>query len=143
MEDRFKFRIWDKRFKCWLELSEETGNWEAHKDDPNISYTFFELFELNLRKGTIEIMQCTGLKDKNGELIYEGDILFHKYWVSPEMSSGGDWYEDTFEVKLPHFFLDLGKTLYSSPETLSEFCSYYEMKGNIYENPELLKGETK
>ena len=79
------------------------------------------------------IGQYTGLKDKNGVEIYEGDIVVHKgrikrkcvvvwdgdRWVT-EFDLGGDWKK---EVKK-----------YSMRKT-----HQYEIVGNIYQNPELLE----
>lgn len=72
-------------------------------------------------------MQYTGLKDKNGKEIFEGDVI--KYWDSGYNTGGiGDGYVHK-EVK----FFNSSWNVY---ETMT-----VEIVGNIYENPELL-GDT-
>lgn len=58
MQDRFKFRHWDKRINkmFYPERNDSFGYYVNNSD-------------------IIETMQCTGLKDKNGKLIYEWDIV--------------------------------------------------------------------
>ena len=90
--------------------------------------------------------EFTGLKDKNGKEIYEGDLLYlDKY---PFICDGEinylaevDWSDD-----------DLGFSAWyrlhkdSSVRGISDGCpcplfdGYFEIKGNIHDNPELLKG---
>jgi hypothetical protein len=75
------------------------------------------------------ILQYTGLKDKNGKEIYEGDVVlnggFYKFVVSWNEKKAG------FEPFCDWTFI--GE--YSSIETTNEI----EVIGNIYENPELLE----
>ena len=70
--------------------------------------------------------QCTGLKDKNGKLIYEGDIV--KDLIIPEIFYIVKWFNSGFylESTISGSFFKFDNT-------------QQEVIGNIYENPELLK----
>jgi len=82
------------------------------------------------------VMQYTGLKDKNGKEIYEGDIVKHNDYSrgacitfeQHQSISVIEWSEGAIPYKIKGLGFDYyGKDL--------------EIIGNIYENPELLKGE--
>ena len=78
------------------------------------------------------LMQSTGLKDKNGKEIFEGDILYGY--------AGEDFWE------IVEFDTEEGKWIrkdiwYNSKLCLSENNEFMEIVGNIYENPELLEAE--
>ena len=83
----------------------------------------------DVEKGDLEYMQFTGLKDKNGKEIYEGDIVSNNNEIWDIYYVEGAW-KMGFNGKRKdndHFFL-------LEPQ-------YSEVIGNIYENSELLKGE--
>ena len=74
------------------------------------------------------LIQCTGLKDKNGKLIYEGDVVRinnKDIYIVEWLSTYSQFHIEDYGV------LDI---------TLS---STYEVIGNIYENSELLNDNLK
>ena len=78
-------------------------------------------------------LQYTGLKDKNGREIYEGDILRRK----SEFSDDYEKYECVFKIKTASsgfVFENINKCWYHGG--FSEDC---EIIGNIYDTPELIK----
>lgn len=89
---------------------------------------------------TCELMQYTGLKDKNGKEIYEGDIVefigtnnivkFGTYEDAEHCGHYG-WYVEDIQKKKEGYDIDSCKYTMGNLDT-------YEIIGNIYENPELL-----
>lgn len=75
--------------------------------------------------------QFTGLKDKNGKEIYEGDII------------KGVWGKNNiviFKVIWDKRGCFDGEDAEGEPQVFDDFDGNLEVIGNIYENPELLKG---
>lgn len=122
-----KFRAWNKDTK------------EMHEADDIVSLNFEKkqicvktLFFGQLSYydfDDIVLMQSTGLKDKNGKEIFEGDILGSK---------------DGILDSVVEFRSDLGMWTtslirYNNFERLCNVASERKIIGNIYKNPELLK----
>ena len=125
-----KFRCWDTENKQMLKVQEldfeDTfygGRLSIRADMYN---DYFDIEDMIL-------MQYTGLKDKNGKEIYEGDII--KIYAE---GLGGEAIG-----KIVYDEYDLAFVLRNEVEELSE-CLWYaeqqiEVIGNIYDNPELLE----
>lgn len=120
MNDRFKFRV-------------------VRGENPFSPSGTIIYFDVGTEMGFNEtdiINQCTGLKEKNGKLIYEGDIIKF-YFDNDEIIGVVSWssdYQVGFYVNTTDYFKDKYITDY---ELL--YGVNYEVIGNIYENKELLK----
>ena len=113
-----KFRAWSKKDETMLSAEQVWG----------VLSMALELGGMGVLREQVELMQYTGLKDKNGKEIYEGDVVVcHEYkWVM-EYDCPGETVEGVC-------YLGFGFPTRAYPEGA-------EVMGNIYENPELLNKE--
>ncbi|MGE7840096.1 YopX family protein [Lysinibacillus sp. NPDC093712] len=135
MSREIKFRAWDKCSE-YMHSNVQSGVYE----DPD-DWTEFNTV-LGLER--FEVMQYTGLKDKNGKEIYEGDIesdengnlsvvcylqKYGAYCFVPVVLYLHENYETevNYEYGTDCYFHNAVPSIYS------------EVVGNIYENPELLE----
>lgn len=90
-----------------------------------------------------KILQCTGLKDKNGKLIYEGDIVSVKVQTQ-DFFNVEEYYSENYKgeiiFKEGEFAIRVIDTK-KQPIALYYYANGCEVIGNIYENPELLENK--
>lgn len=143
-----KFRAWDAKSDKWLlgygykslsgfSLFGECvflGEWQ------NV------LHDHQHEKIDLRVMQYTGLKDKYGKEIYEDDIVRILYTDWPSQSENNTQSFEEYQNSMAHIgkivfnpfhgwrIEDIGSVNYGT-------YGWIEVIGNIYENPELLKGQ--
>lgn len=109
-----KFRVRDNG---WIYMNQSEGYFLLDKADPEY------------------INQYTGLKDKNGNEIYEGDIV--RFTTNWNIKHEGE--SKKHEVIFRDGMFGIKDSQSGSMIKLSGWASF-EVIGNIYENPELLNG---
>ena len=131
MQRPIKFRAWDKLQGKMI----QSVNYTLDMFGTSFYWIFGYEPVKHLRLSDFELMQYTGLKDKNGKEIYEGDIVQIQYWKDkPDMATGKiQWnIEDAcFEIEWA-----LGDT-YGFSDML-DLSASLEVIGNIWENKGLL-----
>lgn len=140
MNREIKFRVWDKYEKQMYPLSSidyDIFSQEiriiaiGHKNGMCTSYNKNHNSE-KCDITALELMQYTGLHDKNGKEIYEGDIV-------------GDnkikWIVKWNKHRMGFSLYPTTKQLYDEMPINVENELGFKILGNIYDNPELLGGE--
>ncbi len=123
-----KFRAWaDKKMVDVLSIDFKLKDicvYRFHCDEK-----YFVVYDIN----NVNLMQYTGIKDKNGVEIYEGDIV--------KLSRFNNWLNEVvFDEENASFkLISVDKQFASSYFSNFEDKSKLVVVGNIYENPELLE----
>ena len=137
MEDRYLFKAkrvdngeWvegalvydnrDKMHRIVIEIRYSTGTCITADNAPRVDSS--------------TICQCTGLKDKNGELIWENDVV---NCVDAECCGYIDWNES----EAGFYFNVLLEDGRFEEEHVYDYQDCMEIVGNIFDNPELLESE--
>jgi len=136
MTDRLIFRAWDKVRKQWRDdfFIDPFGRYRVFVDDDGDKNGLHEHDESSLHD--LIIVQSTGLRDKAGKLIFEGDVVH--FW-----NGLGEKYVGEVRFNDGCFDVVSQNTRYG---TLRDYLKVHvvnhaiEIIGSIYENPELLKG---
>ena len=149
-----KFRVWDKKTKKMRQLVNIVFNagFGVEPNDNTIKLIWvkgkdiIEDKDIQIqREDNFELMQYTGLHDESGKEIYEGDIVRFKHRDITIMApvKYGEWQESKCdEYDCPHYgyYIDYKWDNYCENTGFDLYEKIVEVVGNIYENPELLKG---
>lgn len=134
MQRKIKFRGWDREYEKMTYFDDEDYEYkpplvfrldQVFKKDSN--YDDYEDFEYNDITDSVELMQYTGLHDKNGKEIYEGDIV-KSFFVDTDEAGNEIYKYYIIEVKYDEVLCSY---------KIDKFMNL-EVIGNIYENKELL-----
>ena len=126
-----KFRAWSIQHKCICEVRYIDFETEQIGVEVRGKPTLLPLDEF-------ELMQYTGLKDKQGKEIYEGDILWNCEY--DEDHCIGEVYYDVDENTHSGFLIRTPiKNSLPEVNCFEDFGCEMEVIGNIHENPELMK----
>lgn len=127
-----KFRAWNKEenIMCYENEDFDADYWDGHYE------SHLEVINNSLKVDRYIFMQYTGLKDKNGKEIYEGDVLQDKDCIYKVIFEYG-----SFDGKIIEVLRNVGtqkEMTYQLSFIISDNDNIKVM-GNIYENPELLE----
>lgn len=127
MNREIKFRAWDNENKYMI--TSKQGIFTALRNSMNITvqdngyYNNGDLLKPNKEKYTL--MQYTGLKDKYGVDVYEGDKVMRDYeWTKPDEIGVVTWNKDTASFQIKGHI----------PSSSMKHLDRMKVIGNIYEN---------
>lgn len=126
-----KFRVWNNKTQAFIDYGDvvlDLASGKIFAGDVGVMESTIDVTD------HVELMQSTGLKDKNGVEIFEGDIV-----------------KNTYNQKIRRVFWNPNRTAFELSEvghesSRTEYWSLfnakwsYEIIGHVWENPELLEG---
>lgn len=131
-----KYRAWNKKTQSFIDYGDlvlDLRSGKTYAGDIGLVESTIDVTD------QIELMQSTGLKDKNGVEIFEGDIVIH---TQKSINYGDVYHNDYAEVfqQQNGAYRIRGKHIYE----MDAFCNRkrLEVVGNIFENAELLEHDS-
>ena len=140
MNREIKFRAWDKTYKR-MNYKVQVGNTDYTDQNYTCNSIWVDYGDrksagwMNADDKCIDLMQFTGLKDKNGKEIYEGDICLIKF----DINKVEDYIYNsltTIEKNCGERMFVVESPLFNTQPELN--CDDIQVMANIHENPEPL-----
>lgn len=128
MNRKIKFRVWDNVAKKYLSLKDyqDLGAIEVENDGTlTLSPRYRFLINMMIMPERFVPQQYTGLKDKNGVEVYEGDkVMFDYEWTKSDEIGVITWNKDTASFQIKGHI----------PSSSMKHLDRMKVIGNIYEN---------
>lgn len=144
MKDRYLYKA--KRI--------DNGEWvqgnillDIEKNKPSETYRFYPIDHVDICRVVDEttICQCTGLKDKNGKLIWENDVVKKEFYTDYDNCANSEEYIGIVKVTDCAWVIETIRDKCTRPifeaMSYSEDVEHFEVIGNIFDNPELIESE--
>ena len=137
-----KFRAWDEGGKImhndfqFIKSGNDGNDWIVFTSDKQKLSDKPHPFENPCFQQQLKIIQFTGIHDKNGKEIYEGDICKIKFDLNKVENHIFLLLTEKEKTKQEKVFIVESPMFNNQPELNAD---YIQVIGNIYENPELLK----
>ncbi|MGQ7546955.1 YopX family protein [Streptococcus suis] len=126
-----KFRAWDTFHNKWVKYFYITENGLIY----NMEQPHRDLIgAVPIEKSGLVVMQSTGLFDKNGKEVFEGDVVLENGWRKVAVSFGTQEIEENFGDKR----IFQGFNLYLGGGYPEAVMSKYEIIGNVWEGGDLI-----
>lgn len=138
MQDRLNFRFWDTKERIMLDwdcICQTAFN--CTRDEGNEIQRYGLMYFVFTTLQRFIPLQCTGLRDKNGKVVYFGDLVKNKWGQICKviMQTDKQNYGRVILQNVKYLNDEAHKNNIFIPAAINES----EVIGNIYENPELLE----